>query len=136
MQHDITILFPLQALVHPNPLLITGSFVVTPEIAHDIDVVMIYNNHLYQDLEGMGFHQTNKEEYLPDPTLVSTWRFNDYNVIVVKDTLAHTLWQAFTNIISDDTFDFTLKEDRITLHEHIKQAYPRKVKNQIDFECK
>lgn len=132
MKHDITILFPLQA-IQPTAL-ITGSFVVNPELANDIDIVLLYDEKLYDKLVNIGFHQTNKDEYLPDLTLLTTWRFNNYNLIVVKDEPAFTLWRVFTNIISSGLFDVSKKEIRVALHTLIKQAYQQKVKLPIDIE--
>lgn len=124
MTHDDYILMVLNSI--DANYLITGSYLTNPDTANDIDVVLVYDEILHTVLSAKGFVRTNKADYKKGggaATIRSTWRFNNYNVIVVHNREALALWRAFSNIISNDPAFFTNKETRIKLHETITKGY-------------
>lgn len=124
MQHDMNS-WLLLSLISPK-LFVTGSYLVNPETANDIDVVMVYDKDIDTKLNVSGCKRTNNEKYKLGggaKTIRSTWRYGDYNIIVVHDEMAAALWRAFSNIISHKDYQFTDKKDRIYLHELITKDY-------------
>lgn len=105
---------------------VTGSYLTNPDTANDIDVVLVYDDTLHATLSNRGFVRTNKADYKKGggaATIRSTWRFNNYNVIVVHNREALGLWRAFSNILLDNPTNYINKESRIKLHELITKGY-------------
>ncbi len=124
MKHDEHFLF-LLSLITPD-YFVTGSYLIDPDKANDIDIVLVHNKELDVKLFALGCEKTNKEKYKLGggaATIRSTWRKNDYNIIVVHDNIAAALWKAFSNILSNPDYEFSLKEERIKLHELITKDY-------------
>jgi vacuolar-type H+-ATPase subunit F/Vma7 len=124
MQHDENV-WLLLGLISANRF-VTGSYLVNPETANDIDVVMVYDKDIDTKLYAIGCKRTNNEKYKLGggaATIRSTWRKGDYNIIVVHDKIAESLWHAFSNIISHKDYQFIDKKDRIYLHELITKDY-------------
>lgn len=122
MEHNNLI---LNSLIACNTFMhITGSYLITPDKANDIDVVMLDIPNLDLILKALGFTRTNLEGYKSKAkTLKSTWRKEQYNVLVVKDATAYALWKAFSNVIANKDYAFVEKADRIKLADLIMQDY-------------
>lgn len=104
--------------------IVTGSFLVNQQTAKDIDIVIKWNVDIHDKLIAMGAENTNIKGYKGRAkTLESTWRFGDYNILVVKDDIAYALWQAFSNVIAHEEYAFVEKSDRIKLADFILGAY-------------
>lgn len=124
MKHDDRFLL-LLGLVTPDWIL-TGSYLVNPDTANDIDIVLVHDDELDLKLYALGCEKTNKAKYDKGggaKTIRSTWRRGDYNIIVVHDKIAAALWSAFSNVIAHKDYQFTNKKDRIYLHELITKDY-------------
>lgn len=126
MKHDDEIYLQICNLDHNA--FITGSFLVNPEKANDIDMVLVFNNELHDKLVKLDFTRSDGSYNNSNSahTLMSVWRKGNYNIIVVKDLVAAALWQAFSNIISSDYYDFSDKKERVKLHEQITKSYSYK----------
>lgn len=122
MDHNDTI---FESLVECGaPLHVTGSYLITPDKANDIDVVMLNIPNLDLILKALKFKRTNLEGYKSKAkTLRSTWRKEQYNVLVVKDITAYMLWQAFSNVIANKDYAFVEKADRVKLADLIMKDY-------------
>lgn len=125
-QHNYDIFLPL---IHLNIRShITGSYLVNPELANDIDIAMLYYEDVERYLISLGFVQTSIKGYESKAkTLHSTYRNGVYNVLVIKDKAAYALWQAFSNVISNPAYSFTDKSDRIKLADLIMSAYIKEI---------
>lgn len=124
MTHDDYVLMTINKLCPRS--FITGSYLVDPDKANDIDIVVIYKDGIDEEIKALKFEKTLGKEYNRSPsgvTLKSVWRKDKYNLIVVKDEIAFALWKAFSNIISADKNNYMEKESRIRLHELITLSY-------------
>jgi hypothetical protein len=124
MKHDPQFLV-LLGLISPD-WFVTGSYLVDPETANDIDIVLVHDKDLNTKLFAIGCNKSNNEKYKKGggaKTIRSTWRRGQYNIVVVHDEMAAALWRAFSNIISHKDYQFTDKEARIYLHELITKDY-------------
>lgn len=123
MTHDDYVLMIINKLC-PRSFM-TGSYLVNPDKANDIDIVVLYRDGINEEIKALQFEKIGKE-YKKSPsgiTLKSVWRRDKYNLIVVKDEIAFALWKAFSNIISADKNNYMEKESRIRLHELITLSY-------------
>lgn len=123
MTHDDYMLMAINALCTSS--FITGSYLVDPEKANDIDVVVVYNDDIHDKIKKLGFKRSGREyeKSASSTTLKSVWRNDKYNLIVVKDEIALALWKAFSDVISNDKENYTDKNSRIKLHELITKSY-------------
>lgn len=123
MQHTPEIYEELMSL--PNRPFMTGSYIVNPDKANDIDIVLLNSPDLHKTLRDMGFVQGwgSYKESRSSHTLASTWRKNQYNLLVAKDIISYTMWEVFTNIISHPDYPLEVKSDRVKLHEIITSSY-------------
>lgn len=123
MTHDDYVLFLIGGMC-PR-YFITGSYLVDPEKANDVDLVVIDRTGLEKEIKALGFKRSGREyeKSASSTTLRSVWRKDQYNLIVVKDEIAFALWQAFSNIISYNKENYLNKDSRIKLHELITADY-------------
>lgn len=121
MEHDYEILNEVINLSN-GKMLITGSFIVSPENAKDIDIVLVDIESKL--LEERGYERRDNEYHLnKDRTLLSVWRKNNYNLIVVKNNTAFLLWKAATKLLVSSPWDYEDKSDRTYMFDNIKSVY-------------
>ena len=123
MTHDDYVLMIINKLC-PRSFM-TGSYLVNPDKANDIDIVVLYRDGINEEIKALQFEKTGKE-YKKSPsgiTLKSVWRRDKYNLIVVKDEIAFVLWKAFSDVISHNKEQYKEKQSRIDLHELITLSY-------------
>lgn len=126
MTHDDYVLMTINTLC--DRYFITGSYLVDPEKANDIDLVIRHQDDINDKIRDLGFYRSGKEykKSASGNTLKSVWRKDKYNLIVVRDEIAFALWRAFSNIISNDKENYTEKSSRVKLHELITEHYSYK----------
>jgi len=123
MKHNVNLFYELFGVLDWRAF-VTGSYLVTPDTANDIDIVTKWNENVHAKLIGLGAINTNIKGYKGRAkTLESTWRLDVYNILVVKDDVAYALWKAFSNIITHKDYAFVNKADRIQLADFILEAY-------------
>jgi hypothetical protein len=98
---------------------IGGSFLVDPEVANDIDVVVPEYSFDPTALLGHGFHQTSQAWYQGCPELLSTWRCRNVNVLVIRDAYV-VAYQAATNVMRFRKDEFRSREARVKIHQRFK----------------
>lgn len=117
----------------------TGSFLLDPITANDIDIVAIFNfgegmrgRDTDQRLMRRGWVRGVRSDALEkgaysihDPTIVHTYRKKNINLITVWDEKAFNLWNEATQEFykADAKELYKLKAERIKLFNYYKQFY-------------
>lgn len=131
MMHDYNTMMRIVEASKGN-FLITGSFLINPEKANDIDIVIPYNNTLYDALEDWGFEFSENSLYISekDNTVIDVMRGWQYNIIIVYND-ALELWEEATEELQKNKHLYMNKKDRVEMFDKIKQNYVNE--EEVDF---
>lgn len=115
---------------------VTGSFLVNPEKAGDVDVVVgesAWAFHLslnefepyfsQVEVAGLNFELQGDEDYEDADTemyeLVSHWRYEDINIIVIKDIYL-AAYKAAANALASNPNSHADRKSRVATHQRFK----------------
>lgn len=118
----------LYDIFRPDSLEMTGSYIVDPANAKDIDFIGDLgfgpkDNPWWLKLwkiKNAGWKQTNDERYPDNKWIKATFRKGDYNLIVPADEYQFVSWQMATDVLRNLPHLFLKKEDRVALFETIR----------------
>lgn len=101
-----------------DDFIMTGSRAICdpPPMDTDEDYVLLDKNDCFQTLLTMGFKLTSEPEY-EGGSWFSTWRMDEYNLIVTNDRIFYNRFVAATLLAKQR--NLLIKDDRIELFKEI-----------------
>lgn len=131
MKHDYDTMFAILKAARFNEMLITGSFLIKPKEANDINLVFKFK--YYDDVENsiderlieIGAVYSENEAYIcdRDGTIFAVMRLHQYNIIIVYDEEAYGLWKEATAELVKNPHLYMDKNDRTEMFMKIKERY-------------
>lgn len=100
----------------------TGSRLVDPERAVDIDIVILDYPDREARMAALGYERTGRDQEYPNSSLVQTYRKGDLNIIVV-DEASYPKWRKATALLVH--MQLKEKHQRVTLFQFITEGQVR-----------